>query len=179
MLINLRSLPLEIYKKIPINIKIYKDEYLLEELPYEIQNLLKDVILKKDLNYDKNKKIYDFKPVISEYGDFSIIDNLRTLILEYINSYFYTTTGEYPFNGDIGSNIKRNLQKKDTTIQKLYLSEELNKIIQNVSRNIDQKISLKNFNVIRKDLGTYTEYYFNVNLNINDQPVNINNSFIL
>ena len=57
MTINLDSLPLEIYKKIPLNIKTYKKEYELSELPYDIQKLIGEFNQEKTIDY--KYKIYD------------------------------------------------------------------------------------------------------------------------
>jgi len=177
LIINLKSLPLDIYKKIPISIKTYKNEYELSELPFDIQKLLTNIIQKKELKY--SEKVYDFTPVISEYGDFTIIKNLRALVIDYISSYFYTLLGEYPFNGSVGSNVKKMLQKKDTTIQRLYLSEELDRMVRTFSSNIDSRISVVSFTVNRSDQSGHTDYTFNVVLNINDTTTNISTNFIL
>ena len=144
-MVNLKSLPIEIYKKIPISIRTYKDEYEISELPYDIQHLVEQHIL-PERNIYVTKTIYDFDLFISEYGDLKTIENLVDLIIKYIQNYFDTMKGDYPFNGVIGSKIKKLLQKKDTVIQNMYMSEELNNMIRTfTNNNSDYDISLVNF----------------------------------
>jgi len=177
MIINLESLPLDIYSKIPLSIKTYKKEYDLEELPYDIQLLIGSYSKEKTLTY--SNKIYDFKCDFSEYGDFTSIANLRYLVIDYMNNYLRTLLGEYPFNGSIGSNVKKLLQKKDTTIQRLFMTEELDRMIRSFGSNIDKKISVSSFNINKSDNTVSTEYTISIVLNIDDVSTNISTSVIL
>lgn len=177
MIINLESLPLEIYNKIPISIKTYKKEYELSELPYDIQRLINNITQKKEINY--SNKVYDFKPEISEYGDYTVISNLKQLVIEYCVNYLRLLLGEYPFNGAVGSNVKKLLQKKDTTTQRLFLTEELERMVRSLAGNIDSKINIKNFKVQRSEGNKKTDYDLIIILDIDDEPTNITTSFIL
>lgn len=176
-MVKLDSLPVEVYKRIPLSIKTYKNEYELEELPYDIQNLIESYFNKKELIY--TNKVYDFTPTISEYGDFGTITNLRALIIEYMINYLRTLVGEYPFNGSVGSNVKRLLQKKDTTIQRLFMTEELNNMIRSFGPNIDQKISVSNFNITKSSNNISLEYNLYIDLKIDDISTQINTNIIL
>jgi len=177
MTINLDSLPLAIYNKIPINIKTYKKEYELSELPYEIQKLINGYNEEKSVTY--NEVVYDFKPDISEYGDFDIISNLRELVLNYAMSYLYTMKGDYPFNSNVGSNIKKFLQKKDTTIQRLYLTEELNNMVVSFGTSVDKSIQVNDFQVVKSSNSNLYEYNLILSLIVDGTPTNFNTSFIL
>jgi hypothetical protein len=177
MIINLESLPLEIYSKIPLSIKTYKKEYDLEELPYDIQLIIGSYSKEKELTY--SNKVYDFKCDFSEYGDFTTIANLRYLVIDYMNNYLRTLLGEYPFNGSIGSNVKKLLQKKDTTIQRLFMTEELDRMIRSFGSNIDKKISVGSFNINKSNNAVSTEYTISIVLNIDDVSTNISTSVVL
>jgi hypothetical protein len=177
MIINLESLPIDIYKKIPLSIKTYKKEYELNELPYDIQLLIGSYSKEKEIVY--TNKVYDFKCDYSEYGDFTTISNLRYLVIDYMNNYLRTLLGEYPFNGSIGSNVKKLLQKKDTTTQRLFMTEELDRMIRTFGPNIDKKISVNSFDINKSNNSVATEYTINIVLNIDDVSTNINTSFIL
>lgn len=177
MLINLESLPLDIYKKIPLSIKTYKKEYDLADLPYDIQALIGSYTKEKEITY--TNKVYDFKCDISEYGDFVTISNLRYLVIDYMSNYLRTLLGEYPFNGSVGSNVKRLLQKKDTTTQRLFMTEELDRMIRSFGPNIDKKISVKSFDINRSNNNVATEYTISIVLNIDDVSTNISTSVIL
>lgn len=178
MIINLETLPVDIYRKIPLSIKTYKKEYELEDLPYDIQALISNSYSKeKELTYVN--KVYDFKCEFSEYGDFINISNLRYLVIDYMNNYLRTLLGEYPFNGSVGSNVKKLLQKKDTTIQRLYMTEELNRMIRSFGSNIDKKISVSSFDIIRSNNNVYTEYTINIVMKVDDVSTNISTSVVL
>jgi hypothetical protein len=177
MTIKLSSLPLSIYNKIPLSIKTYRDEYELTDLPYDIQKLVNSYSPEKTLTY--TDRVYDFEPIISPYGDFYTISNLRALIIKYMNNYLSVLTGEYPFNGDVGSSVKLLLQKKDTTIQNLYMTEELDNMIRSFGNNIDGNISVNNFNITKSSNGVSSTYNLNISLNINDETTNINTSVVL
>jgi hypothetical protein len=177
MNINLESLPLEIYRKIPIDIKTYKKEYELSELPYDIQKLLVDYNQEKIITY--KDEVYDFDPVISEFGDFGVISNLRELIIKYAMSYLYILKGSYPFNGSVGSNIKRFIQTKDTTVRQLYLTEELNNMIDSFVSSFDVNVKVKDFSINRKESVNGMEYNLMLSMQINDESTNFTTSFIL
>jgi hypothetical protein len=177
MIINLESLPLEIYRKIPISIKTYKKEYELSELPFEIQKLIGTINLKKEITYTDT--VYDFKPLVSEYGDYTVISNLRELVIDYMTNYLKTLYGEYPFNGSVGSNVKRLLQKRDTTTQRLFLTEELNRMIRSFGSTIDKNIVIKDFSVKKNANNVQTDYDLNIIMTIDDTTMNLSTSFVL
>lgn len=178
MAINLQTLPPDVYKKIPLSIKTYKKEYEFEELPYDIQNLIREFKPTEKLTY-KNK-IYEFEPEIFEYGDFKAVDSLVDLVVGYIKNYFHIQLGEYPFNGSVGSKIRNLLQTRDTNLRNLLLSEELN----NVSRvfslgDKDTNVSVVSKGVSKTGFGNYVEYTLSVELKINDIIKDVSVNFIL
>jgi hypothetical protein len=177
MIINLDSLPLNIYNKIPINIKTYKKEYELSELPKDIQQLISTYHKEETINYKETT--YEFEPIISEFGDFNTISNLKELVLKYAMSYLYTMKGDYPFNGSVGSNIKKFIQKKDTTLQKLYLTEELSNMVTSFAESVDKSIKVQNFNVYKNSNTSIVEYNLELSLIVAGEPTNFRTSFIL
>ena len=177
MIINLDSLPLEIYNKIPINIKTYKKEYELSELPKNIQQLVKGFNKEKTIKYEDSP--YEFEPVISKFGDFNTISNLRELVLKYAMNYLYTLKGEYPFNGSIGSNVKKFIQKKDTTIQRLYLTEELSNMVSSFGTSVDKSIKIQDFKVARTTNTNIVEYNLILSLIVDGESTNFKTSFVL
>jgi hypothetical protein len=176
MTIKLDSLPLNIYKKIPINIKTYKKEYELSELPYDIQKLVNEYEGEKSIKY---AKVYDFDPVVSEYGDLNTVSNLRELVLKYVKSYLYTLKGEYPFNGSIGSRIKTFIQKRDTTIQRLYLSEELQNMVTIFGTSVKSNIKIIDFKIHKNTSSQASEYNLSLSLSIDDVSTNIIADFVV
>jgi len=177
MTINLDSLPLEIYKKIPLNIKTYKKEYEISELPYDIQKLVGEYNQEKNIEY--KDKIYDFTPTVSKYGDFTTLNTLRATVLDSLQNYLQTTKKQYPFNSQIGTDLKKFIQKKDTMLQKLYLTEELNNMINSFSTSLDNSIQVKDFKIVKQISGTLYEYTLYVSLIVVGESTNITTSFIL
>jgi len=177
MTINLDSLPLEIYNKLPINIKTYKKEYELSELPKDIQKLISLFNKEQTINYEGYT--YEFEPIISEFGDFNTINNLKELVLKYALNYLYTLKGDYPFNGSVGSNVKKFIQKKDTTIQRLYLTEELSNMVNSFGTSVDKSIKVKDFKVSRGVNTDMAEYNLILSLIVDDEPTNFETSFVL
>jgi hypothetical protein len=94
-------------------------------------------------------------------------------------NYLRTLVGEYPFNGSVGSNVKRLLQKKDTTIQRLFMTEELNNMIRSFGPNVDQKISVSNFNITKASNNVSVEYNLYIDLKIDDISTKISTNIIL
>lgn len=178
-IIKLDSLPLSLYRRIPLSIKVRKNEYLIEELPFEIRSLISEHIKKDKIEYDT--KVYDGINFISEYGDLKVIDNLVDLILEYIKNYFQTNRGEYPFNGVIGSGIKKLLNKKDSTLQNLLVNEEMNDMVRtfNMNKSFGDKISVKNANVDRKVYAGYIEYDINIDIMVGDELRKIHVEYVI
>ena len=179
MNITLSSLPLSIYTKIPLSIKTYKNVYDLSELPYDIQKLINDGSYTPKQNLVYSNKVYDFVPIISQYGDFNTIGNLRLLIIDYMSNYLQILNGDYPFNGDVGSNVKRLLQNKDTTVQRLFMTEELDNMIRSFGNNIDTNISVTSFDLTSSSGDVSTTYNLSIVLKINDVSTNINTSVVL
>jgi len=177
VIVNLNTLPIEIYNKIPISLKTYKSEYEYSDLPFDIQNLIKKYIV-KDVDYN-DKKIYDFQLYISEYGDLKTVENLIENLKSYIQNYFTVTKGNYPFNGLIGSNMKTYLQKKDTTLQNLYITEEIGNMIREFTNdNTDLDIRLVSFNINKSLKLNMVEYVVSIVLKINSVQQDISISFI-
>jgi hypothetical protein len=87
--------------------------------------------------------------------------------------------GEYPFNGSIGSNVKKLLQKKDTTTQKLFMSEEFNKMVKMFATSVDSSIKVEKFNISKNSNNITTEYMVDIVLKINGESTNFNVSTIL
>ena len=177
MTINLDSLPLEIYKKIPLNIKTYKKEYEISELPYNIQKLIGEFNQENKIDY--KDKIYDFTPVVSKYGDYNTLETLKEVMLSYIQNYLLTTKKQYPFNSVVGTNIKKFIQKRDTSLQSLHLSEELNNMVDSFSKSVDSSIRIDDFKIVKKINGTLYEYNLYVSLIVAGTKTNFSTSFIL
>jgi hypothetical protein len=134
--ITISKLPLEIQQQIPFSIRLYKDEYELDELPPDIQNLILSSISNiKELN-DIGQNIFDVRLDINIKGDLKHINNLKDLVLEYLKTYFGITSG-YPFDPKFSNKLKRYLHKLNIGIVRQLIDEEVEKII----------------DVIRSDLG--------------------------
>ena len=168
--IKIDSLPLHIYKKIPLSIKTHKNEYELSELPFSVQQLVGDYI-DKSIEYDS---IYDCEPVISEFGDFKVIDDIKILIKMYIKNYFETNVGSYPFNGSIGNELQNLLDTKDTNLQHLYLTEAMDDMINVFNTSYqDYTITLNDLRIGKKTIESRVESNISMTLNIGGSLQNI------
>ena len=162
--IIISNLPLSIQNQIPYSIKSYKDEYNLSELPHTLQYIIKSY-LERQVTVDY-KRIYDFKPIISEYNDFKVIDSISDLIKEYLKVIFQVEPGSYPFEPSFGSQLKRYIHKMDTSVQKMLINNEVNNIINFISRDLDILISVKDVSLKKiNTMDLHVEY--NINMTIN------------
>lgn len=166
-IIKLSSLPENILAKIPYSIKTYKQEYKLSELPFNIQYIVKEYLTKKiDVYYDL---ILDCKPSISEYGDFQHIEKIFDLIVEYVKNYIQIQPGDYPYDPNFGCKLKKYIHKLDTTVQKTFISEEVENIARIFVNDMNIDIKIVDFTLMKSTkTGIDVEYNFKITLKVND-----------
>lgn len=165
--IILSNLPKSIINKIPFSIRTYKDKYLLKELPYDIQYLIRDNFnIDSKIEYDL---ILDAVPEITEYGDFSVIDNMFDLITEYVKNYIQIQPGDYPFDPVFGCSLKKYIQRLDTNVQRQFISIEVENIAKILIRDIKADIKILDFTVHKStSTGIDIEYNFILKLKVNN-----------
>jgi hypothetical protein len=175
MIVQLSRLPKSVYDQIPYTIRLHKDEYEISELPDEVQYLLYNYFktAPPDLKYDN---VVDIKSDISTYNDFKTLD-LKQAVINYFYNYILTSVGSYPFDATFGTNIKKYLQSKDTSITETLLSNEVNKIASVLSNDYNIPILINNIQVKKMNTSSaaYSElsYILNIQLSINSESVSV------
>ncbi len=165
------SLPQFIQKKLPYSLRTYKDEYVIAELPSQIQFLIQDYLKdKKNIRYNT---VFDIIPTISEYGDFQTIDNVQTTILEYVKNYFLTLPYDYPFEPKFGSTLKRHLHTKDTELRRTLISAEAETIVRTISADFGVDVKIVTIDIQNLNRSDKVEYVINISLTINNQDATI------
>ena len=165
------SLPRDIQAKLPMSIRTYQDEYPINELPSQIQYLIKDYLERED--QIKYKKVFDIKPDISEYGDFDTIEEIYETVLEYLKNYFLTLPNDYPFDPIFGSRLKLHLQTKDTQLRKTLVSAEIDSIVNIITADLGVNITIDSVSIENLNKGDRVEYIVVISLTINNVSTKI------
>lgn len=168
--ITISSLPSSIRSQIPYSIKKFSDEYNFSDLPYNIQELVRDYLeLKKDVEYDL---VYDLNPSVSVYGDFTTLKNIYELVVEYLKNYLKIGRESYPFDPTFYSKLKEYIQKRDTNLQQRLVTSEIQNIISSISEDLSIPISINELNIFQENNG----YVARIKLEINNvvKPISIN-----
>lgn len=165
--VNIKKIPKEIRDKLPYSLKTYKDEYLVEELPFPVQNMLEYYFEReKGLSLDL---ILDCYPDISDKGDFRSVDNTIELVLEYLKNYLQISPGTYPFDPIFSCNLKKYIQRLDTNVQSMFITNEVKNLIKAISDDLKVKVELLDFNLERASIsGLSVEYNFMIKIKVND-----------
>lgn len=152
-----------------MSIKSYKNVYLLDELPVTIQYLIKNYF-EKILNVSYITA-YDIKPEISQYSDFIVFDNITDLIGEYLKNYFLTLPETYPFDPYFGSQLKYQIQTLDTNLRQTLISAEINNIVNVISVQVGQTLSVESVQLVPISTGASTEYTATISIKINNDQI--------
>lgn len=169
-IITISTLPSSIRSQIPYSIKKFSNEHNFSDLPYNIQEIVRDYLeSKKDVEYDL---VYDVNPKISIYGDFTTLENIYDLVIEYLKNYLSIGKESYPFDPNFYSKLKEYIQKRDTNLQHKLVSAEIQNIVDSISEDLSIPISVSELNIFRENNG----YVAKVKLKINNtvSPVSIN-----
>jgi len=168
VIVDLSKLPSTVLSKLPYSIKTHKQIYDLNELPFDIQYILQEYLNAKSesVYYDL---VLDATPEISEYGDFKVIDNLFDLITEYIKNYIQIQPGDYPFDPNFGSKLKRYIQTLDKKVQNQLISKEIENIVRMLTIDIKADIKILDFSTLKtSSTGLDVEYSFKIRLKVNN-----------
>ena len=168
-----------IVEKLPLSLQITTDEISFDELPEDIQYIIKsetetvnDVVLK---NPDD---IYDILPAVSAYNDFITLD-IQNTVIEYFKNYITIFYGTYPFDVSFGSNVKKSVNSKDTSLQKTLLGNELKNIASEISNLFGMRVKIDEINIFNSPKLTLnnfisTEFNIEIKLKIEDIDVTLN-----
>ena len=172
MEISISSLPVSVQKLLPLSIRTFKDTYEIEDLPPTIRNIIEDYL--QNINNIVYSSVFDTTPQVSEYGDFSTIRNIRTLVLEYLKNYFMTYEEDYPFDPFFGSKLKKYLQVRDTSLQQTLIGSEVQSIINVISADLGVRIKIEDVKIYSVDQNINQEYRITIKVKINDELASIN-----
>lgn len=171
-IININNLPEHIRSKLPFSILTFKDEYHLSELPFDIQYDIKDYLTTN--NSISYSSVLDIVSEVSEYGDFKIVSNIYDLVCLYIKNYLMIQEETYPHDPYFGSKLKEQLQTKDTKLKNTFINNEIDKIVNKVSDDLNINVSVEDIDIFNtSSTGMDVIYNINIKLNINEVEKNL------
>jgi len=170
--INLNELPQNIKSQIPISLRINNTSLVLENLPPELQFILRPYA---SLTYSRTLpgNILDYKSLPGIYGDWEELTDLTSTVLEYIQNWFKTPVGSYPYDITFGSSLNMVLQTKDTSLQRQLLQNELNKVESLVNSMFPSSFSIVSSDISPVELADHTEYRLNMSIKLLGQSITV------
>lgn len=175
--VDFTKLPKAIQRQIPLSLRSFKNVHVFEELPVTIQYIIRDYF-EKSLEVKYNVS-YDITPAISQYNDFTSIDNISDLVVEYLKNYLLVVPGAYPFDPRFGCKLKFQIQTRDTNLRQTLISTEINNLVNVVSIETGATVIVENIEIVPTSTGASTEYNARILLKINnDQRKQINIDFM-
>jgi hypothetical protein len=165
-IIDLSLLPKDILSQIPYSIRSKKNKYKIDELPKNIQYIIKDY--KSNLKTIEYNDLFDFNLYISKYGDLTKIDNYFDLVIEYLKNYLLLVKGQYPFDPLFYSHLKYYIQTKDTSLRYTLISNEIDRIVNILSQDLNIPIIVRNLDIKRSDItNSSVEYNIDIDIEVN------------
>ena len=119
------------------------------------------------------KIAFDALPQVSEYGDLRTIQNVISLVVEYLKNYFMIFPEDYPFDPYFGSRLKRYLQMKDTSLQQTLINNEVQNVITALSGDLNVNIQVEEVIIEPQIRSVHTEYKITLKVKINDTAATI------
>jgi hypothetical protein len=169
MIIKLSNLDSEIYKQIPLSIRLNKDEVILEDLPLEVQYIIHKDIFESEQNIYTPSNIFDAKCEISPYNDFTVLETKRSTIIEYIKNYLSVERGTYPFDPEFGNTLKTHLQTKDTYLRKKLVGAELYNMTEVINNSFRSDITIEKSTVVTYNTNVNVEYGLELRIKIENE----------
>ena len=176
MNIDISTLPTTVQRKIPLSIRTYKSVYNFDELPNRVQDMIKQYL--ESLPTITYKTVFDFKPSISKYSDFEVIDNKINLVTEYLKNYLLILPESYPFDPIFGCTLKYHLQTRDTSLRQTLVSAETDRIVDILTLQLDIPVVVKKIKMNKISTGGYDEINTIIDVEINNYYKSITLSFI-
>jgi hypothetical protein len=179
MLINIKDIPPDIIDKIPLSIILnIKDDIIdTDKLPfkvaYESRNCIAD---------DTNIPIVfgssiDITPEFSIYNDFKNIKSKALAVTEYVRSLFNINKGSYPFDPTFGTDIKKYINTKETTVRNMIIENELRNIADGLSYSFDIPIKLNRINISNVENNASITYNMEIEMNVGGVNTNFKVSY--
>lgn len=171
--IDFSTLPKKVLMKIPLSIRTSGQVHDIDDLPVEIQYLIKTYV--DDTVAERpHEDVIDLKPQISVYSDLEPYENLREIVAEYLSNYLSIRLGSYPFDVNFGCALKDQLHTKDTALRNVLIGNEIGLVADAIGGDFDTDITIDNVSVNKTEQSTHTEYSATIELTVNDERFTIN-----
>jgi len=165
MIIQLASLPSTVLAQIPFSLKYNKTSLDYATLPNDMQLLLHSYTSNSAVSHTL-LNVFDFKPVLSEYGDLQEIVLNTDLIVEYIQNWFKIHKGSYPFDPKFGTILQDIVHTKDTMYQKQLLKNEMKILNRLIQQEFGTTFSVIKQSIVPYQLTDRTEYVLELQIKI-------------
>lgn len=167
-IIKIKDLPPKLLDQFPYSIRFQQPQYILSDLPTEIQYLIKKYYEQQvvEVEYDT---VYDSKFEISNYSDFGIYNSKKELVLDYFCNYLKMHLGSYPYDVNFGCALKKQIHTRDSSLRSTLISNELHLIAGVLGNDFDMNIHVMNFEVIPYQDYDKTEYILRLTVKINEE----------
>lgn len=165
--IDFNELDSSILEKIPLSLQIKSSTWKLDDLPKDIQYLIKKYYEFKvpEISYSD---IYDVKPNISQYSDFDVYTSKKDLVLNLFKNFLLVQSGSCPFDVVFGNSLKKQLQTKDTSLRYTYITNEAKLAASILSNDYSVNLTVKKVIILNYENITHTDYYIKVIVNLDD-----------
>lgn len=171
MIINFKTLPNEILKKIPYSIRNKVDSINLYDLPPEVAYELKDYSEPEKYKIEIDKNVYDVIPEITIYNDFKFLTTKKQAVIEYIKNYLLIKKGSYPFDPEVGNNFHKYLQLLDRNVTNLMISNEFNELKSVIQNLFNVNVDFKEYSMNKEDTGVGVSYNLNVSIQVENEEL--------
>ena len=170
-IVNIDELPSDVQAQLPIALRVYSKTYDFDSLPPDIQAIVEPYVV-TDTDSRTEKVLYDIKPEISQYNDLQTIDDIKTLLANYMRNYMLTPRRSYPFDPEFGSAMKRNVNLRDSNVARMLLQEDIMALLRDLTASTGVNISLQGiglkYNAVKR------AYDVSLSISIGSQTFNIN-----
>lgn len=170
--ISFSDLPKEVLSKLPFSLRTAGDIHVFDELPSAVQYIIKKYLdsIVPEVTYSD---ALDVSPEVSIYNDLKVYTKIKDVIIEYLQNYLLISLGSYPFDCDFGSELKHQLQTKDTSLRSTLVGNEIGLIAGVIGGDYDVNVSIVNISISKKEETTHTEYTATLTVSIDDDTFKI------
>lgn len=171
MQVNISSLSADVLSKIPLSIRLNSKNNILnvDDLPIEVAYELRNSNLNSsDIAPYVDPSTVDIIPKLSVYTDFLSLTSKNNAIIEYVKNFLLIDKGDYPFDPTFGTEIKKFLQRLDTSTTMVLVNNELRNITYALSLAFNVPITILKSKVVPVDNAVSAEYRLIIELEVED-----------
>ncbi len=171
MIIDLKTLSLDLINKIPLSIRLNSKDNLIDtdnlplEVLYELRNLKEEFPIEKYID----DSTFDLRPSFSVYTDFTSINNKKDAIIEYVKNYLTVDKGDYPFDPTFGTSIKKYLQVLDAEPAQISINQELLNLASILQNSFEIPVNIGNLGLRKIDNQVSSYYELNITVKVSNQ----------